>query len=78
MAQPRMRVAYWLPKATNTHSDYVILIVLPLEEWLHERGSFLRYRYIACRVTLYPLPTYLLTYMLYAFFWVIPFIPIRL
>ena len=25
-----MRIAYWIPKATNTHSEYVILIAFPL------------------------------------------------
>jgi len=30
----RMRFAYWIPKATNTHSDYVILINFPLQQWL--------------------------------------------
>ena len=29
----RMRIACWLPKATNTHSEYVILIALPLQQW---------------------------------------------
>jgi len=31
----RMRIACWIPKATNTHSEYVILIVFPLQQWLH-------------------------------------------
>jgi hypothetical protein len=46
----RMRIACWIPKATNTHSEYVILIVVPLQQWLHERASMLRYTYIACLV----------------------------
>jgi hypothetical protein len=29
-----MRFAYWIPKATNTHSEYVILIAFPLQQWL--------------------------------------------
>ena len=29
-----------------THSGYVILIVFPLQEWLHERASILHYTYI--------------------------------
>jgi hypothetical protein len=41
----RMCVACWIPKATNTYSGYVILIALPLQEWLHKR-----YMYIACLV----------------------------
>ena len=44
----RMRIAYWIPKATNTHSQYVILIAFPLQQWLQERASILRYTYIAC------------------------------
>ena len=48
----RIRIAYWLPKATNTLSEYVILIAFPLEQWLHERASLLRYMYIACLVWL--------------------------
>jgi len=46
----RMRVACRIPKATNTHSEYVILISLPLQQWLHERASFLHYIYITCIV----------------------------
>ena len=28
-----MRLAYWIRKATNTPSEYVILIALPLKQW---------------------------------------------
>jgi hypothetical protein len=38
----RMRIACWIPKATNTHSGYVIRIAFPLQQWLHERASMLR------------------------------------
>jgi hypothetical protein len=34
--------------ATDTHSEYVILITFPLEQRLHERASMLRYTYVAC------------------------------
>jgi len=27
----RMRNAYWMPKATNTHSEYVTFIAFPLQ-----------------------------------------------
>jgi hypothetical protein len=30
--------ACWVPKATNTHSEYVILIAFLLHQWLHERA----------------------------------------
>ena len=43
-----LRIVCWIPKATDTHSEYVILIVFPLQQWLHERASMLRYMYIAC------------------------------
>jgi len=43
----RMRIACWLPKATNTHSEYVILIAFPLQQWLQERASILRHTYNA-------------------------------
>jgi hypothetical protein len=43
----RMRIACWIPKATNTHSQHVILTAFPLQQWLHERASMLRYTYIA-------------------------------
>ena len=46
----RMRITCWIPKATNTHSEYVILITFPLQQWLQERPSMLRYTYIACLV----------------------------
>jgi hypothetical protein len=39
----RMNIACWIPKATNTHSEYVILIDFPLQQWLHDRPSMLRY-----------------------------------
>ena len=39
----RMRIACWVPKGTNTQSEYVILIALPLPQWLYERASMLRY-----------------------------------
>ena len=48
----RTRIARWVLKATNTHSEYVIPISFPLQQWLHERTSVLRYAYIACLVEL--------------------------
>jgi hypothetical protein len=39
----RMRIACWIPKATNTHTGWITLIAFPLQQWLHERASFLRY-----------------------------------
>jgi len=39
----RMRNAYWITKATNTHSGYVIIFALLLQQWLQERASILRY-----------------------------------
>ena len=39
----RMRIACWIPKATNTLSEYVILITLPLQQWMHKRALMLCY-----------------------------------
>ena len=44
----RMRIACSIPKDTNTHSQFVILIAFPLQQWLHIHASMLRYTYIAC------------------------------
>jgi len=37
----RMRITCWIPKATNTHSGYTMLIAFSLQQWLHERTSML-------------------------------------
>jgi len=38
-----MRIACWIPKAANTHSQYVILFAFPQQQWLHEHDSLPRY-----------------------------------
>jgi hypothetical protein len=43
----RMRFACWITKATDTHSEYVILTALTLQQWLRERASMLRL-YVYC------------------------------
>jgi hypothetical protein len=52
----RVRIACWITKATSTHSAYLILFALPLQQWLHERASVLRYTYIACLVRFFYTP----------------------
>jgi len=44
----RMRIACWITRATNTHSQCVKPIAFPLQQWLHERALMLRYTYIGC------------------------------
>jgi len=44
----RMRIVCCIPKARNTHSEYVTLMAFPLQQWLHERASVLRCTYTAC------------------------------
>jgi hypothetical protein len=46
----KQRIACWIPKATNTHTVYVILIAFPMQKWLHGLTSMLRYMYITCPV----------------------------
>ena len=45
-----MCIACWTPKATKTHSQYVVLNAFPLQR-LHERSSMLRYTYNGRLVT---------------------------
>jgi hypothetical protein len=48
----RMRILCLVPKATNTHSEYVILIFFSTATLVNtERASMLRYTFIACLAT---------------------------
>ena len=38
----RMSIGCWRTKATNTHSECVILIAFPRQQWLHDSTSVLR------------------------------------
>jgi hypothetical protein len=42
----RMRTACWIPRATNIHSKYVILIAFPRKPWLYDRDPMLFCTYI--------------------------------
>jgi len=42
----RMRLARWINKATDTHSEYVILNAFPRRQWLCERAWMVRYTYL--------------------------------
>jgi hypothetical protein len=37
----RMRLAFWITKATDTHLDYIVLIAFLRQQWFHERTSLL-------------------------------------
>ena len=39
----RMRIACWVSNVANTHSQYVIIIYFPLQQYFHESVSMLRY-----------------------------------
>ena len=41
---------YTLDNSGYRHSEYVILIAFPLQQWLRERASMLRLHYVACLV----------------------------
>ena len=47
----RMRIGCWAPKATNTHSNYVLLTAFPREQWFYARATMLRYTCIDCLVS---------------------------
>ena len=55
-----IRISRWIPKATNTHSQYALLITVPLQQWLHERVSMLRYTYTACLRFIFSCSSFLL------------------
>jgi hypothetical protein len=42
MTSWRMRIACWIPKATNTRSQNVIVIDFPQQKWLHQSALMLR------------------------------------
>ena len=44
----RMLVTRWIPKATDTHSEYITPIAVQRQKWLRERSSVLRYTYVVC------------------------------
>jgi hypothetical protein len=46
----RMRIACWLTNAIHTHSEYVIVIAFPRQQWLRERASILCLYAIACLI----------------------------
>ena len=48
----RMCIACWMTKATNTHSQYAILITFPLKQWLHERAPCYDIRTLAAWVVI--------------------------
>ena len=47
-----MRTECCVPKATSTHSKYIIYIALPLQQWIRERVSISRYTDSTLRVLL--------------------------
>jgi len=46
----RMGISCLINKATDAHPEYVIPIAFPLQQWLRERASILRFAYTACIV----------------------------
>ena len=48
-----MCITCWITKATNTHSVYVILIALPLQQWLHNHAAMFCSTYIILSFTAY-------------------------
>jgi hypothetical protein len=47
-----MRIACWVTKVPNKHSGYVTFIAFPLQQWICEHASILRYTYTACLVNI--------------------------
>jgi hypothetical protein len=49
-----MRIACYVTKATDTHSEYVIIIALPRQQWLSERDSVSHQMYSTLPILLNP------------------------
>jgi hypothetical protein len=49
----RVRFACWITKATDAHKEYIILTAFPLQQWLRQCASVLRYTYISYLVGVY-------------------------
>jgi len=47
----RMRIACCITKATNAHSEYMILFAFPLQQWLFERPHCYGHTHVACPVS---------------------------
>ena len=47
-----MRVACWVPRATDTHPECVIHPALSLQHWLKERSFILTYMNTDCLITI--------------------------
>jgi hypothetical protein len=45
-----MCITCWIPKATDTHSEYLILIAFALLQWLYESAKTICYTQIVCIV----------------------------
>jgi hypothetical protein len=52
IAIPRIRIACWMSKATDTHLEFVIPNAFAHQQYLNERAAKLRYTNIACIVSL--------------------------
>jgi len=53
MTMWRMRLACWIPNATETHSECVTLIAFPLQQLLQQSTSVLRHTHVSCLVVTY-------------------------
>ena len=51
MATWRMHISCWVTKATDTNSEYVILVAFLPQQMLHERALSLRYTNFVCLIT---------------------------
>ena len=45
-----MRIASWITKATDTHSEYAILFAFPRQQCLRESASLLHYTHFVSLV----------------------------
>jgi len=52
MTTLRIHITCWITEAANTLSEYVIIIAISLQKWLHKSASMLRHTYVASPIIL--------------------------
>ena len=55
-----MRIACWVTKATDKHSEYITRIAFPRQQWLRERAAMFKYvcAYLCCQASVGRCDTY--------------------
>jgi len=50
----RTRIACWITKARNTHSECIILTAFPMKQWSRQRPSMILHTFVHCLPCYWP------------------------